>query len=78
MNELKRKNEEKMNMKFEQMRMNQMVLEDNQTKINQIRRQRDLEKQKISEAIYLSKKEEAKQAKMIMLQNKQRKNIVFN
>ena len=43
-NDLKRKNEEKMNVKVEQMRMNQMVLEDNQTKINHIRRNRDMEK----------------------------------
>jgi hypothetical protein len=43
-NDLKRKNEDKMNMKVEQMRMNQMVLEDNQTKINHIRRHRDMEK----------------------------------
>ena len=43
-NDLKRKNEDKMDMKVEQMRINQMVLEDNQTKINHIRRNRDMEK----------------------------------
>jgi hypothetical protein len=37
-----------------------------------------MEKQKIQEAIYLSKREEAKQAKMIQMQNKQRKNYYFN
>lgn len=33
-NDLKRRNEEKMHSKFEQMKMNQMVQEDNQNKIN--------------------------------------------
>ena len=37
-----------------------MMMEDNQNKINQMRRIRENEKQKIQEAIYLSKKEEAK------------------
>ena len=59
-NDLKRRNEDKMNTKFENMRMNQMVQQDNQMKINQMRKQRDMERQKIQEAIYLSKKEEAK------------------
>ena len=35
-----------------------------------MRKQRELEKNKIQEAIYLSKKEEAKQAKFIAQQNK--------
>lgn len=37
-----------------------------------MRRQRQFEKQKIQEAIFLSKKEEAKQLKMVQMQNKQK------
>ena len=47
-----------------------MVMQENQQKINEARKQRENEKSKIQEAIYLSKKEEAKQLKMIQLQNK--------
>lgn len=37
-NDLKRRNEEKMNQKMEQMRMQQMMQEENQNKINDIRK----------------------------------------
>jgi hypothetical protein len=47
------------------MRMNQMVQEENQSKIMQMRKQKEAERQKIQEAIYLSKKEEAKQLKFM-------------
>jgi hypothetical protein len=46
---------------MEQLRMNQMVQEDQQQRINQMRREKEIERQKIQEAIYLSKKEEVKQ-----------------
>ena len=39
----------------------QMVQEDQQQRINQMRREKEIERQKIQEAIYLSKKEEVKQ-----------------
>jgi hypothetical protein len=35
--------------------------EENQQRVNQMRREREIERQKIQEAIYLSKKEEVKQ-----------------
>ena len=37
-----------------------------------------MEKQKIQEAIYLSKKEEVKQQKYLQAQNKHRSNIFYN
>ena len=43
-----------------------------------MRKQRDNERQKIQEAIYLSKKEEVKQQRFIQVQNKQRKQIYFS
>ena len=55
-----------------------MIAEENSQKVNNLRRQRGQEKAKIQEAIFLSKKEEAKQAKMQMLQNKQRKNMLYS
>ena len=58
---LKQKNEMKIQQKLDLLRMNQMVQEDNQNKINQMRKERENERQKIQEAIYLSKKEEVKQ-----------------
>ena len=58
---LKQKNEMKIQQKLDLLRMNQMVQEDNQNKINQMRTERENERQKIQEAIYLSKKEEVKQ-----------------
>lgn len=45
---------------MEQFRINQMMQEDHQNRVNQMRKQRDMERQKIQEAIYLSKKEEVK------------------
>ncbi|CDW87895.1 UNKNOWN [Stylonychia lemnae] len=77
-NDLKRRNEDKMNNKFEKMRMEQMMQEENQNKINQMRKQREMERQKIQEAIYLSKKEEAKQQKYLQAQNRQRKNYFYD
>jgi hypothetical protein len=41
--------------------MNQMMQEETQNRVNQMRKDRDVERQKIQEAIYLSKKEEVKQ-----------------
>ncbi len=58
---------------MEAMRLNQQMLQENQNKVNQMRRQRDDEHAKIQEAIYLSKREEAKQ-----MQNKQRKHIIYS
>ncbi len=46
---------------MEQMRINQMMQEETQQRVNQMRKQREIERQKIQEAIYLSKKEEVKQ-----------------
>jgi hypothetical protein len=62
---------------MEQLRMNQMVQEETQQRVNQMRREREIERQKIQEAIYLSKKEEVKQQRVIQIQNKQRKNVFF-
>lgn len=64
-NDLKMRNEHKMQIKLDQMRVNQMMQEENQNKINAMRKQREMERQKIQEAIYLSKKEEAKQQKYL-------------
>jgi hypothetical protein len=55
-----------------------MMQEENQSRINQVRRQKEVERQKIQEAIYLSKKEEVKQQRFIQHQNKQRKEIFFS
>ena len=60
------------------MQYEQMMKEENQNKINDMRRQRQMEKAKIQEAIFLSKKEEAKQLKMVQMQNKQKQNYYFN
>jgi hypothetical protein len=46
---------------MEQLRVRQMMEEENQQRVNQMRREREIERQKIQEAIYLSKKEEVKQ-----------------
>jgi hypothetical protein len=54
-----------------------MMQEENSNKINAMRKQREMERQKIQEAIYLSKKEEAKQLKYMQAQNRQRKNIFY-
>jgi hypothetical protein len=62
---------------MEALRMNQMMQEDTQNRVNQMRKEREIERQKIQEAIYLSKKEEVKQQRVIQLQNKQRKNVFF-
>lgn len=43
-----------------------------------IQKQRQEEKRKIQEAIFLSKQEEAKQTKMIKQQNEQRKRFINN
>ena len=43
-------------------------------KILRLKQQRDEEKKKIKDAMFLQKQEEAKQAKMINQQNKQRHN----
>ena len=75
---LKQKNEIKIQQKMDQLRMNQMVQEENQKKINHMRAQRDMERQKIQEAIYLSKKEEVKQQKYIQVANKQRKHVFYS
>ncbi len=40
-----------------------MIQEENQYKINNMRKHREIEQGKIKEAVYLSKKEEAKQSK---------------
>lgn len=47
-----------------------MMQEEAQNKINQVRKQKEMERQKIQEAIYLSKKEEVKQQKFVQVQNK--------
>lgn len=47
-------------------------------KIHAMRQQRGQERQKIQEAIYLSKKEEVKQQRFVQDANKQRKNVFFN
>jgi hypothetical protein len=52
---------------MESLRINQMMQEDNQQKINHMRRQREIERQKIQEAIYLSKKEEVKQQRVVQV-----------
>ena len=55
-----------------------MVLNDNQNKIREQRERRVMEKKKIQEAIYMSKKEEARQAKKIMQENEQKRNIYMS
>lgn len=62
---------------MEQLRINQMMQEETQQRVNQMRKEREIERQKIQEAIYLSKKEEVKQQRVIQIQNKQRKNVFF-
>lgn len=58
--------------------MQQMMQEEQQNKINQMRKQREIERQKIQEAIYLSKKEEVKQQRVIQIHNKQRKHVFYS
>jgi hypothetical protein len=62
---------------MEQLRINQMMQEETQNRVNHMRKEREIERQKIQEAIYLSKKEEVKQQRVIQIQNKQRKNVFF-
>lgn len=58
--------------------MNQMIQEENQQKIMALRKQKEMERQKIQEAIYLSKREEAKQLKFMQAQNRQKKNMFYS
>lgn len=44
-----------------------MMQEENQNRINHMRKQKELERQKIQEAIYLSKKEEVKQQRFMQV-----------
>ena len=55
-----------------------MVLNENQNKIREQRERRQMEKKKIQEVIYMSKREEAKQGKKIMHENEQKRNLYMS
>lgn len=71
---LKQKNEERIAGKIDKINQDNLIKEETRGRINYIRRERENEKRKIQESIYLSKREEVKQARVIALQNNQRKN----
>ena len=57
---LKQRNNEKMNEKMEKMQYDQMVAQQTRERINQMRRDRNIEKTKIQQSILMSKHEEAR------------------
>lgn len=57
---LKQRNNEKMNEKMEKMQYDQMVAQQTRDRINQMRRDRNIEKTKIQQSILMSKHEEAR------------------
>ena len=67
--DLKRRNDVKMQRKMEEMQVQQMMQQENQHRIHAMREDRLNEKKKIQEAIYLSKREEARHAKQLLTQN---------
>ena len=61
---LKQRNNEKMAEKMEKMQYDQQLSSMTRDRINQMRRDRNIEKTKIQQSILMSKHEEARQAKL--------------
>ena len=59
--------------KMDKMQYDQMVSANNRDRINQMRRDRNIEKTKIQQSILMSKHEEARQAKLKIQQDNARK-----
>ena len=72
--QLKKKNEEKINMKIESIKQTQQHIRENQQKVHSMRKQREQEKRKISEAILLNKREEARLGKAQTMHYEHKKN----
>ena len=61
---LKQRNNEKVQAKMEKMQYDAMIAQQNKNRIEQLRKERNMEKMKIQQSILMSKHEEAKQAKL--------------
>lgn len=61
---LKQRNNEKIQEKMDRMQYDQMVSQNNRQRILNMRKERNVEKQKIQQSILMSKHEEARQAKL--------------
>ena len=61
---LKQRNNEKVEEKLEKMKYDQMVSQMNKQRIEQMRKERNIEKAKIQQSILMSKHEEAKSFKL--------------
>jgi len=70
---LKHKNEERVQRQMEIMKANEDVVKQNQNNVYQLRKEREREKKKIQESIFLSKKDEALQLKMVKANNESKK-----
>ena len=70
---LKQRNNEKVQAKMEKMQYDTMVAQQNRQRIDQMRKERNLEKVKIQQSILMSKHEEARQARMKAEQDNLRK-----
>ena len=70
---LKQRNNEKVQEKMEKMHYDNMVSSQNRQRIVQMRKERHVEKSKISQSILMSKHEEARQAKLKAHQDQSRK-----
>ena len=70
---LKQRNNMKYTEKLERMQYEQMVSQQNKARIQQIRKERQLEKTKVQQTILMSKAEETRQLKLKAQQDQQRK-----
>lgn len=61
---LKQRNNERVALKAEKMQYDMMIAQQNKQRIEQIRKERTIEKTKIQQSILMSKHEEARQAKL--------------
>lgn len=61
---LKQRNNERVQAKAEKMQYDMMLAQQNRQRIDQIRKERNIEKAKIQQSILMSKHEEARQAKL--------------
>ena len=69
---LKQKNEERVHQKLSIAKQEQMRQQEQKQRLLRMRAERQNEKQKIADAVFLHKKEEAKQQKFLNAQGKQR------
>ena len=70
---LKQRNNERVQEKMEKMQYESMVSSQNRQRINNMRKERAIEKTKIQQSILMSKHEEARQAKLKAQQDNARK-----